>query len=450
MPDYTYRNVSAKSRANLGQFFRGHLTTIKRIQYAVIFVICTLVLLIQVAKCVEKYLYKSTGTADKYVHITQTSFPELTICPTYPYKLDVLQQNGISDRKKIQLAAQWLSNNSDKTPQKLYEEIIIPTNEIIHSVIIFLEQKVGGKNRIKLSADEKVCSGQEVLFEPKPYYWNGNCYGFSMPSCLVTAGTLEITFEYYEHTDIFIHHYGQFLSPNSRSRVNVEKGKFTKVSISHEVIQLLAGEEFSKCVDTFEPNESYDDCMYSKLYDIMMDKVGCTVPWLTNKTNICTDASKSQQAFEVYQQNRRNQGHICPKSCLFTNVYFDPISGINDPIRKNYAWGVFYFRRDVKKTTEYVLYTLLSMAAEIGGYVGLLLGASLVNLGHINSALLDICFGKSKENEKALKDKGSSLNHVDRFLEEQIVKTIEKRQVQSKISSNREENLQDPIRNNYI
>ena len=181
-----------------------------------------------------------------------------------------------------------------------------------------------------------------------------------------------------------------------------------------------------------------------------MDEVGCTVPWLANKTNICTDASKSQHAFEVYQQNRRNQEHICPKSCLFTNVYFDPISGINDPIHKNYAWGVFYFRRDVKKTTEYVLYTLLSMAAEIGGYVGLLLGASLVNLGHINSALLDICFGKSKENEKALKDKGPSLNHVDRFLEEQIVKTIETRQVQSKISSNSEGFHQDPIRNNYI
>ena len=37
------------------------------------------------------------------------------------------------------------------------------------------------------------------------------------------------------------------------------------------------------------------------------------------------------------------------------------------------------------------------MIAEIGGYVGLLLGASLVNIGRINSALLDLCFGNTKE-----------------------------------------------------
>ena len=37
------------------------------------------------------------------------------------------------------------------------------------------------------------------------------------------------------------------------------------------------------------------------------------------------------------------------------------------------------------------------MAAEIGGYVGLLLGASLVNLGQINNFLLDYFFGNVTE-----------------------------------------------------
>ena len=440
----TSRPVSAQSRASVGQFFRGHLTGIKRIQYAAIFIICATVLVFQVVKCVEKYFIKNTGTADKYVHVSKTSFPELTICPTYPYKLDVLQRNGISGRNKIQLGAQWLSNDTFMTPQKLYQRVIIPANEIIHSVLIYVEQLIDGKNTIKLLANDKVCDGQEELFEPKPYYWNGNCYGFSMPSCLATAGPLEIVFEYYDKTDIFIHHYGQFLSPNSRSRVDVDKGKFIKIAITHEVVQLLTGEEFSNCVDTFDPDVSYDGCMYSKLYDIMMDKVGCTVPWLPDKTNICTDPSKSKKAFEVYQQNRRNQEYICPKSCLFTNMYFGPpVSGINDPVRKDFAWGVFYFRRDIKTTTEYVLYTLLSMAAEIGGYVGLLLGASLVNLGRINSALLDICFGKSEENNKALKENNT-------LFDSQTVKTIQPSKVQSKISSNNSEDFHLPKRDNYM
>ena len=53
--------------------------------------------------------------------------------------------------------------------------------------------------------------------------------------------------------------------------------------------------------------------------------------------------------------------------------------------------------------------------AEIGGYVGLLLGASLVYLGHINNSVLDFFFGK-KEQEMTRK---------------QTINTIEPIQVQS-------------------
>ena len=131
--------------------------------------------------------------------------------------------------------------------------------------------------------------------------------------------------------------------------------------------------------------------------DLMMKEVGCTVPWLPDKSNICQDHEKSKKAFDIYQKNRRNQQDICPNSCLFTNMYFGPpVTGIRAPDLANFGWGVFYFRRDIKTTNEYYLYSLLSMAAEIGGYVGLLLGASLVNLGRINSFLLDICLGNDK------------------------------------------------------
>ena len=64
-----------------------------------------------------------------------------------------------------------------------------------------------------------------------------------MPSCLADAGPLEVVFEFYDKTDIFIHHIGQFLSPNSRSRVDVDKGKFIKIAITHEVKV-----KYAKCI----------------------------------------------------------------------------------------------------------------------------------------------------------------------------------------------------------
>ena len=41
------------------------------------------------------------------------------------------------------------------------------------------------------------------------------------------------------------------------------------------------------------------------------------------------------------------------------------------------------------------------MVAEIGGYVGLLLVVSLVNIGKMNSFILDCCLDKASENEKS-------------------------------------------------
>ena len=35
--------------------------------------------------------------------------------------------------------------------------------------------------------------------------------------------------------DIFIHHLGQFLSPDSRARVDIEPGGYKKIAINHEV-----------------------------------------------------------------------------------------------------------------------------------------------------------------------------------------------------------------------
>jgi hypothetical protein len=196
----------------------------------------------------------------------------------------------------------------------------------------------------------------------------------------------------------------------------VDKGKFIKIAINHEVVQLLSGSDFGTCVDNYGKSKDYDDCMYTTMHQLMMEEVGCTVPWLSNKSNICVQPLKRKQAFEVYQNNRRNQQDICPNSCLFTNMYFGPpVTGINVPERSHFGNAVFYFRRDIKTTNEYLLYTLLSMAAEIGGYVGLLLGAALVNVASLISFLLDWCLGqRTKEQTETEKNNVKTIAYPKR------------------------------------
>lgn len=124
-----------------------------------------------------------------------------------------------------------------------------------------------------------------------------------------------------------------------------------------------------------------------------MTEVGCTVPFLQNKSNICkgyeysftcfkdlqyifplhVDPWKSKLAFQIYQDNRRNNHNICPRNCLSTNVYLGaPVTG--EYVESEVAWLVLYFRRDIKVISEYLLDTFMSLVAEFGGYTGLLLG----------------------------------------------------------------------------
>ena len=79
----------------------------------------------QAAECVQKYLNFSTGTGDKYVHVSRTSFPVLTVCATYPYKMDRLAAHGISYKNKLQLEAHWVSNDSSVSPVQFYEDVVL-------------------------------------------------------------------------------------------------------------------------------------------------------------------------------------------------------------------------------------------------------------------------------------------------------------------------------------
>ena len=93
----------------------------------------------------------------------------------------------------------------------------------------FLHITKVGKTNIVLKPNDTIC-GSEKLFQNTPYYYNGECYGFVMPKCLAISGPVEIGFEFLKQTEIFLHHEGQFLSPNSRSRVNVNKGQYIKIA----------------------------------------------------------------------------------------------------------------------------------------------------------------------------------------------------------------------------
>ena len=50
-------------------------------------------------------------------------------------------------------------------------------------------------------------------------------------------------------------------------------------------------------------------------------------------------------------------------------------------------------RENIKFTEAHLLYSVLSMIAEIGGYVGLFLGVSIIQINHIFDKAIKMAFG---------------------------------------------------------
>ena len=71
-----------------------------------------------------------------------------------------------------------------------------------------------------------------------------------------------------------------------RSRVAIDVGKFVKLAVNHEIVQLIGDDQYSIIpgddgTSICDPNfDNYDACVHDTLFNLTMEGVNCTVPWL--------------------------------------------------------------------------------------------------------------------------------------------------------------------------
>ena len=123
-----------------------------------------------------------------------------------------------------------------------------------------------------------------------------------------------------------------------------------------------------------------DTCIQEKITNALLKHPGCTVPWINLKSKICTKKSDVEIAYKFYIDNCSNGRKICDIPCNFTEVFFNPpnISPSNTTIS-----AYLSFQDAIKITEEYYIYNEMTLFANIGGFLGLCLGISLVNIRDI-------------------------------------------------------------------
>ena len=139
-------------------------------------------------------------------------------------------------------------------------------------------------------------------------------------------------------------------------------------------------------------SEDYDDILTKEMLAIMKNEAGCSVPYI-NRTgsglDICNDEESYAKAADRYYEfmvirGLRSRPNV-PHPCNYMHI-------IPWELRKVKANGTsllwFEFPTEVRVEKEMKAYTDLSYMAEVGGYVGLFLGYSFLQVfGYVGKAL---------------------------------------------------------------
>ena len=198
---------------------------------------------------------------------------------------------------------------------------------------------------------------------------------------------------------LYFHGPDQFLDLSGRMGYRLYRGETMQSQVTVSAIKLL---ERPLPHDEDDPQyregsmtcstEIYDECMYGTLARDMKEKTkdNCTVPYVRDDGKICTQADDIKTAFWIHWNQVTNQKKDCNIPCRSLTVNL----GAKNYVKKNisdqdYALLYLYYAPRVTQSIEHWLYTVLSLFAEIGGYVGLILGYSLFNLAAWISDLIE-------------------------------------------------------------
>ena len=216
--------------------------------------------------------------------------------------------------------------------------------------------------------------------------------------------------------DVVLYFYGpgQFLDLSGRIGHKVNVGEYIQSQVTVTDINLLERDKkddeedptFSKKRKTCSM-ELYDDCIYNKLTKLMRDNTedNCTVPYVPGDSKICTKPNDINTTFWIEFNRGRNQEQDCNMPCRSTTVNLGAKNykyKMGTSYQNKYAIMTLYYAPRFTQSTERHLYTSLNLFAEIGGYVGLILGyslfhvASLIKCEIVSKAILN--YGRRKLN----------------------------------------------------
>ena len=122
---------------------------------------------------------------------------------------------------------------------------------------------------------------------------------------------------------------------------------------------------------------------FQAMDEYFLKHFGCVCPLQTNKPEeLHCDFNHTHLGIYLNFLDSKVFDGYCQIPCTSMEINFHT-SNIDSNKPKDEAIVKFYFKNFVKVNTSFWSYTMISLLGEVGGYVGLLLGVSLLDIATI-------------------------------------------------------------------
>ena len=209
----------------------------------------------------------------------------------------------------------------------------------------------------------------------------------------------------YIDVQVYFHAKDQFLDLSGRLGNKVYIGRRYETQIVAQDVYQLEYKNVHNGIIFYESDrkcsfESYDSCIYQTLTQQMMLETEdhCTAPWVPGKTRICTSPNDINKTFWIAWSRITNQKGDCLRPCHSTIINIGAKNEYQNEAT-NYATLLVYFSPNVVQSREHYFITIIKLAGQIGGYVGLLRFALSVLERAKVSAFIEKVAYKKKEDE---------------------------------------------------
>ena len=236
---------------------------------------------------------------------------------------------------------------------------------------------------------DKVKLGDQEVWKITDMRKEGRCFTATPTANMTKYGIKEVTILLWIRARIFLHHEEFFIAERQKAFIDIKLQRRIYIDLDQEIFQFLNSKD-EPCNKA--PNYQKDRCIHQHIHDVSMERFGCTTPFGPNKNAICTDREIGRKALEFYREivEKNHTNSTCLNPCTLSFQRFIQTKDDLQPYvdKKKASVLKIASREKIKVMRAHELYLFDNLLGEVGGYVGLFLGVSFVQIGDLINSFM--------------------------------------------------------------